>query len=97
MSNDTVTVTIPYAFKPSDVVAREGVTGIDMGLDGKESDVLNYLRRNPYAKISEVASSMGTNPSDIKRVMSSLREKGLLRNDGTNRNSKWTVILNGSA
>ena len=97
LSNDTVTVTIPYAFKPSYVVAREGVTGIDMGLDGKESDVLNYLRRNPYAKISEVASSMGTNPSDIKRVMSSLREKGLLRNDGTNRNSKWTVILNGSA
>lgn len=91
ISENTVTVVIPYAFEPSYISAREGSKLKEIELDDKERSVLDYLKLHRDAKISDVASFHSLSPSAVKRIISSLKTKGLLRNDGTNRNNVWVV------
>ena len=86
-----MTVVIPYTFEPSYISAREGSKLKEIELDDKERSVLDYLKLHRDAKISDVASFHSLSPSAVKRIISSLKTKGLLRNDGTNRNNVWVV------
>ena len=91
IADDSVTIVIPYAFKPTYVIAREGPNVHEIDLSEKERKVLYYLVDNPHAKIAEIAEHIDSNVSAVKRIMSILREKELLIREGTNRNAKWIV------
>ncbi len=93
VSEGSVTVTIPFAFEPSYVAARKARARGDVALDDREQMVLDYLRMHRHAKISEIAESIGQSESGIKRAISSLKQKGLIENEGTNRNSIWNVLI----
>lgn len=88
----SVTVTIPFAFEPSVVVARKGLEQGGEGTSDRDRKVLDYLRGHPEARISEVSDAVGSSPSAVKRAISSLKEKGVLENRGTNRSSRWFVL-----
>jgi len=93
VSEGSVTVIIPFAFEPSYVTARKNRVRNDIVLDEREQIILNYLRMHERAKISEISNDTGLNESGIKRTISSLKQKGLIENKGTNRNSIWAVLI----
>lgn len=92
VTGSSVTITIPFAFEPSLVTTRKSREIADK-LDDRESKVLDYLRNNQYAKISEISKETGLNESSVKRTLSSLKTKGALENKGTNRNSIWVPLI----
>lgn len=93
IGTDSVTVTIPFTFKPSFVISRERSELANTEFTVREEAVIDYIGKNDTAKISEISESVGLNQSAVKRVIQSLKEKGVLFNNGTNRNSIWILRI----
>lgn len=55
--------------------------------------MLGYLEKNPTAKLGDISKESGMSLSSVKKTVVSLKAEGLLRNEGTNRNSRWVVVL----
>ena len=92
ISGNGVTVTIPFAFEPDYVAVRKETSLKALGLDEGRRKVLEYLSRNPEAKLSDVADYAGMSLSNVKKTVSGFKADGMLRNDGTNRRSRWVVL-----
>lgn len=92
ITDSGVTVTLTFAFEPDSVRARRETERHMSGLGGEMSSILAYLEENPEAKLSSVAEYTGMTLSSVKKAVSVLKSKGYLRNDGTNRNSRWVVL-----
>ena len=92
ITDNGVTVTIPFAFEPDYVAARRETSLNLLGLDEKHKEVLVHLSKNPEAKLSETAEHVGISLSSVKKMVSELKADGLLKNEGTNRNSRWLVL-----
>lgn len=90
--DDGVTVTIPFAFEPEFVRARRESDMRLAGMDRDKADVLKCLENDPGAKLQDVADKTGMTLSSVKKAVSRLKADGFLRNDGTNRNSRWVVL-----
>jgi len=86
-----VRVTIPFAFTPRFVLHRKSEELIKESLPADQSKVLRYLYSNETAKLSEVSDSTDISLSSVKKIVTALKTKGLLKNEGTNRNSRWIV------
>lgn len=86
-----VRVTIPFAFTPKSVIVRRVNDRNRSGIPKEKREVLDYLEVNKNAKLSDVAAETGLTLSTVKKIVSSLKAEGLLKNDGTNRNSIWVV------
>ena len=91
ITDNGVVVTIPFSFEPDFARTRKTVDEVS-GLDEDSRKVLHYLDSNPDAKLSDVAEETGIGLSSVKKIVSSLKSEGRLRNDGTNRNSRWVVL-----
>lgn len=91
ITDNGMVVTIPFSFEPDFARARKTVEDVS-GLDEDSRRVLRYLDSNPDAKLSDVAEETGIGLSSVKKIVSSLKSEGRLRNDGTNRNSRWVVL-----
>ena len=91
ITDNGVVVTIPFSFEPDFARARKAVEDVS-DLDEDSRKVLRYLDSNPDAKLSDVAEETGIGLSSVKKIVSSLKSEGRLRNDGTNRNSRWVVL-----
>lgn len=92
ISDNGVTVTIPFAFEPDYVAARKETFMNGLGLDEKRGKVLEYLSRNPDARLSDAAEYAGMSLSNVKKTVSGFKADGILRNEGTNRRSRWVVL-----
>lgn len=92
ITDSGVTVTIPFSFEPDYIKARKEGERRRTGLDPQLARVLDRLAADPDAKLSDVASGTGMSLSSVKKAVSRLKSEGLLRNDGTNRNSRWVVL-----
>ena len=91
ITDNGMVVTIPFSFEPDFARTRKTVDDVS-GLDEDSRKVLRYLGSNPGAKLSDVAEATGIGLSSVKKIVSSLKSEGRLRNDGTNRNSRWVVL-----
>ena len=91
ITDNGVVVTIPFSFEPDFARTRKAVDDVS-NLDEDSRKVLRYLDSNPDAKLSDVAEATGIGLSSVKKIVSSLKSEGHLRNDGTNRNSRWVVL-----
>lgn len=92
ISDNGVTVRIPFAFVP-DYVKAERESDIKLsGLDPAHSRLLVYLESHLEAKLTDAAEKLGMSYSSVKKAVALLKSEGRLRNDGTNRNSRWTVL-----
>jgi ATP-dependent DNA helicase RecG len=56
-----------------------------------EMAVLNFLRDNPNATQSAIATAIGRSPRSVKSDIATLKEKGLLEREGAKRNGTWIV------
>lgn len=91
IKNDGMTVIIPFAFQPSYVSARDANKVSSLDIDPQSKAVLRYLTSHPRAKMQDVADHTGLSLSSVKKRVASLKELGVLVNEGTNRNSVWAV------
>ena len=91
ITDNGMVVTIPFSFEPDFARARKAVEDVS-DLDEDSRKVLRYLDSNPDAKLSDVAEETEISLSSVKKIVSSLKSEGRLRNDGTNRNSRWVVL-----
>lgn len=91
ITDNGMVVTIPFSFEPDFARTRKTVNDMS-GLDENSKMVLQYLGSNPGAKLSDVSEETGIGLSSVKKIVSSLKSEGHLRNDGTNRNSRWVVL-----
>ena len=92
MTDMEIVVTIPFTFVPDYVKARRESDIKLSGLDPAHSRLLVYLESHPEAKLTDAAEELGMSYSSVKKAVALLKSEGRLRNDGTNRNSRWTVL-----
>lgn len=57
-----------------------------------ESEVLDFLRKNKNATISEVVEKCGKSIRTVNRVISSLKSKRLIERVGSNKTGYWKVV-----
>ncbi|MDR2180123.1 MAG: putative DNA binding domain-containing protein [Synergistaceae bacterium] len=57
-----------------------------------EKAILDFLKDNTTAKQTDIANVVGKSLRTIKTEMALLREKGLLRREGTKRSGRWVVM-----
>ena len=60
-------------------------------LDNKER-ILNYIEANPWANISEIADKMNSTDRTISREIAVLKEKNIIRRNGSKKTGRWEII-----
>jgi predicted HTH transcriptional regulator len=93
VNDQSVRVTIPFAFTPSYVESRKNAKLNSQELTADEKAVMDMIRTDSAIKISDMADRLGTNASAVKRILADLKEKQMIVNEGTNRRSKWKVLI----
>ncbi|MCQ2071387.1 MAG: hypothetical protein MJZ68_09675 [archaeon] len=91
MTDGGLRVTLPFAFVPRFVTLRKIAEETISHLKPDEASVLGFLKDNPRAKLSEVSDYTGMTLSSVKKTVTVLKDKEILTNEGTNRNSLWVV------
>ena len=89
VEDQSVTVTIPFGFTPSS--QKTGSMRIDADLTDNEMKLIKMVAGNENIRISDIADSMDISQSAVKRIIGSLKDKGILSNDGTNRKNIWVI------
>lgn len=90
ISDNYLTVTIPFAFKPTWAFAGEKQSESLVLSDGQNS-ILEALKRNPRMTGDELAKATGFSVSMIKKSMVKLQEMGLIKRAGSKRYGYWIL------
>ncbi|MCQ4743835.1 ATP-binding protein [Blautia producta] len=61
-------------------------------LSTTEQAILEHIRVSPELSAKELAALLHKTPRTIQRNMNSLKEKGILRREGSDRSGKWIVL-----
>ena len=90
-SNDPVN-----ANDPVNVTANDPVNTNDPVNVRANERLLVCISKNPYGTYKEFALLLGKSPATIKRMLKQLREEGMIRRIGADKNGHWEVINNQS-
>lgn len=90
ISNDYLTVTIPFAFKPTWAFVGEKQSESLILSDGQKA-ILEALKRNPRMTGDELAKATSFSVSMIKKSMVKLQEMGLIKRAGSKRYGYWIL------
>ena len=90
ISDNYLTVTIPFAFKPTWAFAGEKQNG-SLVLSNGQNAILEALKRNPRMTGDELAKATGFSVSMIKKSMVKLQEMGLIKRAGSKRYGYWIL------
>lgn len=82
LSPNFTVVTFPFA---------AGFENIGDKINGKIKSILEILKHNPKATITDLVEITGKSQSTIVREMKSHQQTGLLYRDGSRKNGKWVV------
>ena len=91
VEDQSVRVVIPFSFTPASVSSRRNAEDMS-DLSVNERKVLEMVGKESDIKLSVIAERMDVSVSAVKRMVLTLKEKGLLVNEGTNRNNVWIVL-----
>ena len=61
-------------------------------LSATEQEILEHLQNSPTLSAKELAALLHKTPRTIQRNMAALKEKGLLRREGSDRKGKWILL-----
>lgn len=89
--SDMVIVKIPFAFEPGFVLSRKATDRNISDLTDRQRIILEVLLNDGSCKMAEVAERTGISLSTVKKEVVVLKEKNLIRNDGTTRNAHWVA------
>ena len=90
ISDNYLTVTIPFAFKPTWAFAGEKQSESLVLSDGQKA-ILEALKRNPRMTGDELAKATTFSVSMIKKSMVKLQEMGLIKRAGSKRYGYWIL------
>lgn len=90
ISDNYLTVTIPFAFKPTWAFAGEKQSESLVLSDGQKT-ILEALKRNPRMTGDELAKATSFSVSMIKKSMVKLQEMGLIKRAGSKRYGYWIL------
>ena len=61
------------------------------GLTKNEGKVLSLLREKPESTREEMAEQIGKTVKTVQRTLDSLKERGIIEREGTNRRGSWKI------
>ena len=65
--------------------------GINVGIN--EQKVLELLRKNNQITAKEIAGLLGISLRHSERLITSLKQKGMIQRVGSNKNGYWEIIV----
>ena len=90
ISDNYLTVSIPFAFKPAWALAAEKQNEL-MILNASQKAILEALKKSPRLTGDELAKAVGFSVSTIKKSTAKLQEMGLIERSGSRRFGYWIV------
>lgn len=90
ISDNYITVTIPFSFEPQWAKAIRQDNPANE-LNQTQLSIIQYLKTNPDATLEDVASNLKLSVSSIKKGTSKLVQEGYLERRGSKRQGKWFV------
>ncbi len=90
ISENYLTVIIPFAFKPAWAIATEATKDSQTHTKGQEA-ILKVLKENPGLTGTELAKEANISISSVKKNMVVLQELGLIERSGSKRYGHWIV------
>lgn len=72
---------------------NQGVVGppVTAPLSDTEQAVLKVITTNPYATYQEIAHKVDKTPKTVQRTLASLKERGLIAREGSDKTGHWAV------
>jgi predicted HTH transcriptional regulator len=71
---------------------RSDVRNVESTIGKEESVILNIMRSNPSVTAMLISQELKLSLRSIQRYMTSLREKGLIRREGSTKRGRWIVV-----
>lgn len=90
-SSGMVSVTLPFSFVPSQVEARKNVERNLDSIKENPRNILEFLLANPKASLSEASLNTGISLGGVKKIVASLKSKGLLSRKGPKNGGEWSL------
>ncbi len=63
----------------------------EIKLSGTEADILVFIRENPSARRTEIASALGIGTSTVDRALRKLKEYEIIERKGSNKSGSWII------
>ena len=76
-----------------DVGITPANVGINVGINAKESKLLELLINNNSTTAVEAASALHLSVRQVERLFAALKAKGILSRQGSNKSGKWIVNI----
>lgn len=89
--DNTVKVTIKFAYEPDFVVYRKQHDTIIESLTEKQKIVYDCLKLNSSLTLNEIALEHNISVTGVKNIVSKLQELNLLERIGSKRDGKWII------
>lgn len=71
-----------------------GINPANVGINAKESKLLELLINNNSTTAVEAASILHLSVRQVERLFAALKAKGILSREGSNKSGRWIVISN---
>ena len=89
ISDNTIIVTIPIN---KELLEKVDKPNDEIALSETEQKVYNCIRKNANITISELADKVSIGDRQVMRVLNSLKNKNIIRREGSNKNGVWKII-----
>lgn len=90
VSDNFITVTIPFAFKPAWALAAEASTAKHI-LTETQNRILDLLAQQSEISGAELSGKLNVSVSAIRKNIAFLRDNGFIERIGTNRKGYWKI------
>lgn len=88
ITDSHIKVTLPFAFEPN--FNSLGNNKL-LNLSKNEKSILDFIKLNPYIKADELAKAINLSIPRVNQLMKSLKDKGIVEREGSNRSGSWII------
>lgn len=89
ISDNTIIVTLPIN---KELLEKVDKPNYEIELSETEQKVYNCIMKNENITISELANKISIGDRQVMRVLNSLKDKNIIRREGSNKNGVWKII-----
>ena len=89
ISDNTIIVTIPIN---KELLEKVDKPNDEIALSETEQKVYNCIRKNANITISELSDKVSIGDRQVMRVLNSLKDKNIIRREGSNKNGVWKIV-----
>ena len=66
---------------------------VNISLTDNESKVLSVIKNKPDASAASIAGDIGFSSRQVERIIASLKQKGVIVRNGSNKTGKWELVI----